>query len=78
MNLKLLGKEWNQKLLHGFGVNKPQRSRAGLGAHEDALGDVVEDLKKELGVGARLGRRLDLVRVQLARAAGLKNSVKKR
>lgn len=44
----------------------PEGPRTGLRAHEDGLGDVVEHLEQELRVGARLGRALDLVRVELA------------
>ena len=44
----------------------PECSWASLGAHEDALRDVIQNLEEELCVGARLSRRFDLVWVQLA------------
>ena len=54
--------------------NKPESSGASLGRHEDGLGDVVQDLEQKLGVGASLGGRLDLVRVQLAGLSGFDDS----
>ena len=57
-----------------FSSNKPESSGASLGGHEDGLGDVVQDLEQKLGVGASLGRRLDLVRVQLAGLSGFDDS----
>ena len=44
----------------------PESSWTRLRRHENGLCDVVEDLQQELGVGAGLGGRLDLGRVQLA------------
>ena len=44
----------------------PERSWTCLRRHENGLCDVVEDLQKELCVGAGLGGRLDFGRVQLA------------
>ena len=47
-------------------VTLPERSWTCLRRHENGLCDVVEDLQKELCVGAGLGGRLDFGRVQLA------------
>ena len=53
----------------------PQCPWAGLGAHEYGLGYVIQDLEQELGVGAGLGRGLDLVGVELAALPGLQDPV---